>query len=259
MAIDWNEIQKALFPVKDYEDLSRRWKEAFAYPCVVEAYNISMPAMADYTRHLLGEDTRKRYEDYCGLLVEIFDKFNNAEVRDILDLTSRVDSRQRFEAFASQSGIPPKEIVTTLTYLIYWFIPGNKYLSSLVRNDNPILEAMKTLRGQGIRTNLDALQRGKTKKERETIARESGLPETVVTEIVNRADFSRMPWASKATISNIIGAGYPSLDHLAGADPQQLYDDFFRYGQAIGKNLKFGNEIESSYRIAKILPRILTR
>jgi hypothetical protein len=36
-----------------------------------------------------------------------------------------------------------------------------------------------------------------------------------------------------------------------------LYEDFFAYGQSIGKNLKLGNEIENSYRIAKIVPLVL--
>jgi hypothetical protein len=76
----------------------------------------------------------------------------------------------------------------------------------------------------------------------------------VISELVNRADFSRLPWASKATISNLIGAGYGSLAKLADANPEQLYADFFAYGKSIGKNLKLGNEIENNYRIAKIVP-----
>lgn len=80
------------------------------------------------------------------------------------------------------------------------------------------------------------------------------MPGEVITELVNRSDLSRLPWASKATISNIIGAGYGSLAQLANADPKQLYADFFAYGKSIGKNLKLGNEIENSYRIAKIVP-----
>jgi hypothetical protein len=53
-----------------------------------------------------------------------------------------------------------------------------------------------------------------------------------------------------------VGAGYDSIAQLAGANPEQLYADFIRYGKAIGKNLKLGNEIENSYRIAKIVPAL---
>jgi hypothetical protein len=114
--------------------------------------------------------------------------------------------------------------------------------------------AIKFLRDIDIRTNLDLLQIGMTATGRKSLIEISGLPAAVISELVNRADFSRMPWASKATISNIIGAGYGSLGQLASADPEKLYADFFRYGQAIGKNLKLGNEIENSYRIAKVIP-----
>lgn len=89
------------------------------------------------------------------------------------------------------------------------------------------------------------------------MASSRGLPEAEINELVNRADFSRMPWASKATISNIIGAGYGSIVKLANADPVELYQDFYRFGASIGKNLKLGNEIDNSYRIAKIMPLIL--
>jgi hypothetical protein len=83
------------------------------------------------------------------------------------------------------------------------------------------------------------------------------LPLEHVLSLVNRADLSRLPWASKATISNIIGAGYGSLAKLADAEPEKLYEDFYRYGKSIGKNLKLGNEIESSYRIARLVPRLV--
>jgi hypothetical protein len=144
-----------------------------------------------------------------------------------------------------------------LKYLVYWFIPGEKYLSGLVRNDPSISEAIKVLGGIGIKTNLQILQKGITPTGRRELSTASGLPEDRILEWVNRADFSRLPWASKATISNIIGAGYGSLAELASADPEQLYADFFRYGKAIGKNLKLGNEIENSYRIARIVPVIM--
>jgi hypothetical protein len=52
-------------------------------------------------------------------------------------------------------------------------------------------------------------------------------------------------------------AGYTSLIQLATANPEKLVADFFAYGKSIGKNLKLGNEIESSFRIAKIIPKVL--
>ncbi len=146
-----------------------------------------------------------------------------------------------------------------LKYLTYWFLPMKKLLGGLVGDDPSTLQAVKKLREAGVRSNLDLLQRGRGALGRKTLAETCGLPEDVISGLVNRADFSRMPWASKATISNIIGAGYASLAQLAAAEPAQLYIDFMAYGKAIGKNLKLGNEIDNSYRIAKIVPGLVQR
>jgi hypothetical protein len=175
-------------------------------------------------------------------------------INDILDLVAQTETREKFLAFAGQHGISCQEIVQVLKFLVYWCIPGEKYLSGLVRDDPAASAAIKTLGGIGVRTNLDLLQKGITPAGRKELASASGLQGDVILGLVNRADFSRLPWSSKATISNIIGTGYCSLADLANADPEQLYTDFFRYGKSIGKNLKLGNEIENSYRIAKIVP-----
>jgi hypothetical protein len=161
------------------------------------------------------------------------------------------------EIFVDQWGINAPDIITVSKFLVYWLIPGEKYLSGLVRADYETLAEIKVLRESGIRTNLELLEKGRMASGRKSLVESSGLLPAVIAGLVNIADFSRMPWASKATISNIIGAGYTSLSQLANADPDKLYEEFFRYGKSIGKNLKLGNEIENSYRIAKIVPVIL--
>ena len=130
-----------------------------------------------------------------------------------------------------------------------------KNFASLVPDN--LKDSAAALRTAGIRTNLDLLEHGRTASSRADLATASALTESAVLELVHRADLSRMPWASKATINNIVGAGYGSISKLANAPTEQLYADFFRYGKSIGKNLKLGNEIENSHRIAKIIPIIL--
>lgn len=259
MSIDWNDLQQEMFPSKDYAALSKRWRDAFGYEFVRQAYDFSMSEIADYTQRLLGGDPRQRYEAYCQQLVETIDQLDQAGVGDIIELAGRVDTDQQFEAFIDQVNIAPKQVMALLKYLVYWVIPTRKYLSGLVIKASPIEPTVKTLGNLGIRTNLELLQRGLTPADRKAMAVESSLPVDQVDELTHTADFSRMPWASKATISNIIGAGYGSIQSLADADPEQLVQDFFSYGASIGKNLKFGNEIESSYRIAKIIPLVLVQ
>lgn len=93
--------------------------------------------------------------------------------------------------------------------------------------------------------------------DRRALAARSGAPAALVDELVHRADFSRLPWTSAATISNYIGAGFATLEALAAAEPELASAQYHRYGASIGKNLKLGNEIENGHRIARLIPRVV--
>ncbi len=257
MSINWNTFNASFSPIKGYADLCRRWNETYNYPFAREVFNYTMPQLAEFTRQGVGGDLRHRYEEYTAILVALFDRLNQARVKDVLALKERIVVRDHLEVFLEEGVIDSRELVTVLKYLTYWFIPGSKRLGGLIRKNPTQDSAVKILAGVGIRTNLELLHRGRTPGLRKTLAMESGLPEGMVTELVNLADLSRMPWASKATIANLFGAGYGSLSSLANADPQECASAFYRYGESIGKNLKFGNEIENCQRIARILPVIL--
>jgi Domain of unknown function (DUF4332) len=257
MSIDWDEVQRALSPIKDYDDLCHRFQVSFSFSFVKTTFNFTMPQLIDYTQKLLLGDSRGRYNEYNAMLIQIMNRMDQAGVGDVLNLNQRTASRKLMQIFVDQYGLSAPDTITVLKFLVYWFIPGEKYLSGLVRSDPEIQEAIKKLREVKVRTNLELLDKGFTAAKRKSLAASSGLPSAVISELVNRADFSRLPWASKATISNIIGAGYGSLSQLVNANPDQLFEDFFRYGKSIGKNLKLGNEIENSYRIAKLVPVIL--
>jgi hypothetical protein len=255
VTINWDEVQKAIYPTKNYEEICQRLNSSFSYRFVCDAYNFHMPKLEDYTEQLLGGDARGRYSVYKSTLKNIIAKLPREGVGNVLGLIKKTSSKPNLESLVSQSGIPAIEIATVLKYLLYWVIPGEKYLSGLVRGELYLHEAIRNLHEIGIRYNLELLQDGLTSSARNILAVKCQMPVTTLTDLVHRADFSRLPWASKATISNIIGAGYSSLAKLAAANPQQLIEDFFHYGSMIGKNLKYGNEIGNSYRIAKIIPK----
>ena len=257
MPVDWYKLHQEMYPIKDYEALNQRWQDAFSYSFVCEKYNFSLPDASVYTKRLLGEDTHNRYAEYCQKLVETFNLLHLAGVCDIRNLVTQVDTREQIEVFVEQVKVHEKAVIALLKYMVYWVIPSPKYLSSLVMKGSSLIGTIQALRNYGIRWNLDILQQGITSADRKAIAKAGAIPEEEIHEIAHRADFSRLPWASKATISNIMGAGYGSIVELAKANLDQLQHDFHSYGASIGKNLKFGNEIESSYRIAQIIPVVL--
>ena len=133
MSIDWHEMQKEMSPLKDYDDLRRRWQEAFAYPFVCKTYNFTMLEMAAYTQHLLGEDTRNRYTEYAQRLIETFNQLDQRGVGDNQDLIRQIGACEEFETFTERTSIGAKDLVAVLKYLVYWFIPSKKLLSGLVR------------------------------------------------------------------------------------------------------------------------------
>ena len=257
MSIDWNAIQKAVIPIKSYEDLFTRVDTSFKFSFVREIFNFKLGRLVEYIHKSLGGDLDHRYGEYEQMLTKVCTAMGKAGIGDVLALLQVVKTRQSLEDFFARTGFDPLDVVQVFKFLIYWFVPGEKYLSGLIQADPQSRQQLEALRAIGIRTNLELLERGRSKTGRASMAKECGLPEAVVETHVNRADLSRMPWASKATIANILGAGYGSLAELADAVPEKLYADFYRYGESIGKNLKHGNEIENSHRIAKIVPRIV--
>ena len=54
MFVDWDEVQKALSPIKDYKDLCQRINKSFSYPFVRLSFNFTLPELISYNEVLLG-------------------------------------------------------------------------------------------------------------------------------------------------------------------------------------------------------------
>jgi hypothetical protein len=255
--VDWAEVQKALFPIHSYEDLCRHFRVGFSYGFVRRCFNFALPDLKTFITRMLGEDTRQRYGKYLAFLTRVLDALQAAGVADILDLTERTNSAEKLELFQAETGLAAPDVVGVLKFLVYWVVPAQKSLRELAKKGSGYDAEFEALRQAGIRCNLDLIERGQTPAARRELAQTCGIPEAAVTELVHRADFSRLPWSSTATINNLVGAGYGGLDRLVAAEIEQVSADFYRYGQAIGKNLKYGNEIDNSHRIAKLVPKVV--
>lgn len=257
MTTDWDTVQAELSPIPSFEDLSRRLRGAFAYPFVQQAYDVAMPAMADYAGRLLGGDTRQRYTEYAAALTATFLQLGAAGVPGVWALVEGAGTREQFALVARETGVGAKALARALKFLLYWFVPMARTLRALARPDAGVQRIIEPLRQAGLRTSLDLLEAGRAPPGRRALAQRSGVPGAQVAELVHRADFSRLPWTSAATISNYIGAGFATVAQLADADPDQAAARYLCYGVSIGKNLKLGNEIENGHRIARIIPRVV--
>src|SRR4030042_5010161 len=71
MFVNWDEVQKALSPIKDYKDLCLRLNKSFSYPIVRRSFNFTLPQLITYSGQLLGGDARQRYTEYLDELIRI--------------------------------------------------------------------------------------------------------------------------------------------------------------------------------------------
>lgn len=170
-----------------------------------------------------------------------------------------VRDREGLERFHKASGLPMRDIIGSLHYLLRWLLPSRIYLSQLIdREDTSQKEHVAALRGTGIRFTLDILEKGMTAEARRQVAVEAGIPVEFVTDLVNRADLTRMPYISGKTVRHYFGAGYRSLASLASADLEMLQGDVRKYLSSQGIRLSRSFiELDSGIQIAGVLPKIV--
>jgi len=208
---------------------------------------------------MLGDYPRPKYGEYMKKLNKVFRQLDRFGVKNYLEFMHHMETKEKFEAFHNEAGLKIQDTIRALKYLFNWVLPSKKYLRELIdANNQKHLEYVTTLRKNGIRFTLDILEGGRTKMERQRIAAETGVPENFVYDLVNRADFTRMPYISGKTVKHYFGGGYNTLEKLASADLDQLTRDMTEYFKSIGIKLRASfMELDSGIVIAEILPKIV--
>jgi hypothetical protein len=259
MTIDWKEVERLIKPSPSYEELTKKILEVLSYDFVKKFYRHNMKEAEEYATRLLGCDPKQRYGEYVEKLNRAFRQLDSLNVQDYSELVNLVETREKLEEFYERANLGLNDLIRVLRYLHSWVLPTKMYLRELIdKNNQTHKEYTTTLRENNIRFTLDILDKCRTKDGRGSIARETGVPEDFIFDLVNRADFTRMPYASSKTVKHYFGGGYNSLEKLAGADLNKLTKDMARYFESIGMKLRRSFiELDSNIAIAKILPKIL--
>ena len=259
MGIDWKEVERLVKPAPNYRTLVKRNLEILSYDFVRKHYNHSMKQAENYSKRLLGNYPKPKGDEYIGKVNKIFSQLDRFGVKNYLEFIHHVETKEKFEKFHNEAELNIRDIIRTIKYLFFWVLPSKKYLRELIDADNQKhLEYVTTLRENGIRVTLDILEKGRTKKGRQRIALETGVPEDFVYDLVNRADFTRLPYVSGKTVRRYFGAGIKSLAKLAKAELNQLTKDMAEYMDSIGMKLSRSViELDSGIALAKVLPKIV--
>ena len=133
------------------------------------------------------------------------------------------------------------------------------YLRELIDKKNQThLDYITTLRKNKIRFTLDILEKGRTIKERKKMTEETGVPRNFLSELVNRADFTRMPYISGKTVRHYFGVECKSLEQLAKTELNQITKAMEKHLNSLGVKLSRSFiELDSGVAIAQVIPKIV--
>jgi len=115
------------------------------------------------------------------------------------------------------------------------------------------------LNGLGIETTSDLLEKGRTKKGREQIAAQAGIPESLVLTWVNHADLFRIRGVAAQFAELLEAAGVDTVKEFATRNPENLHQKLSETNEQYGLSGKVPSldSLKEMIAIAKTLePKI---
>ena len=118
---------------------------------------------------------------------------------------------------------------------------------------------VRKLAAIGIRNVEQMLAKGKTKKQREQLSRQLGIPEGAVLELVKLSDITRLGYVKKKLSRLYYDAGLDSPAKIAEFEPKQLHEFFVKFVDESGWDgmvpnpTDLVNNIKSARKLTKIV------
>jgi hypothetical protein len=118
---------------------------------------------------------------------------------------------------------------------------------------------VKKLAAIGIKNVEQMLEKGKTKKQREQLSKQLGIPEEAILELVKLSDITRIGYVKKKLSRLYYDTGLDSPVKIAEFEPKQLHEFFVKFVEESGwdgmvpnpKDLV--NNIKSARKLSKIV------
>jgi hypothetical protein len=259
--IDWDSVKKQT--LWSYEDLIGKLLDVLAYDFVGEHYNHTVAQAGEYAGRI-----RQGYLQDQGDMAAYVDGMA-AHLRDLegrwagtySELVHAVATRPECVAFLEDTGFGFDPLLQILNYLLRWVLPFKTPLREFIDLDSEGASGyLAALRKQGIRSNLDLLEVGRTEGGRVRLARATEIPAAWVLALVHRVDISRLAYVRGKTVKHLCGGGYDTLDKIARADAAEMEAAMEAYYRTLGKTpADFKAVIPLTWMIggARILPRVV--
>jgi len=260
MTIDWAHVKKTT--LWHYEELIKKMLNTLEYSFVLEHYNHSMEEAESFSEKVRNGYLQNGKEaTFIDEITGTFKVLRNLRIKNYLDLVHQVETREKCELFVNNTDVNFEELIQTLNYLFRWVLPFKLYLRELIDVDNNAhLAHLETLKQHKLKSNLDMLEHCRTRTGRTELSRATGISETFILDLANRADISRLAYVRGKTVKHLCGGGYNTLDRIADSDLKEMDKDMTAYFQTIGKKSSdFKAVIPLDWMIggAKILPGVI--
>lgn len=116
------------------------------------------------------------------------------------------------------------------------------------------------LKEVGIHKPADLLQAGATRKGRDELAEQTGIPHKLILEWVNNVDLFRIKGIGQEYADLLEAAGVDTVPELAQRNPVNLYDKLLEINaqKKLVRKVPVQSQVESWVEQAKSLPRVVT-
>ena len=260
MEIDWHIVKKQT--LWSYEDLAKKLLDVFTYKFVQKHYNHTMKEALNYAKKIhQGYLQNKNEITFIDEAIISFKKLENLKVKTYLDLVQRVETRGKCIAFLKKTGFNFEELIQTFKYLFRWVLPFRAPVREFINVDDAQHKRyLEILKKHKLGSNLDILEHCRTRADRASLSTITGIPETFIFNLVNKADISRLAYVRGKTVKHLCGGGYDDLEKIANADLEKMEKAMDAYYKTIGKSLvDFKSVVPLPWMIggAKILPRVV--
>jgi hypothetical protein len=178
-------------------------------------------------------------------LEDTIGQIQEAGAANLYTFLDRVTTRSLAQVFLKISNIPQPCLMAWMDYLKQWWFPFPATLRQLADEGNPALDAaLAQLKAVRIANCMTMLEAAAEPDSRTVLARQLGIAEAVLLDLVHRADVSRLPYTSGGAVKRLWVMGYRSLAAIRTADPQDYAARIEVYFAAGGKGSSFDSRLD---------------
>lgn len=144
----------------------------------------------------------------------IFTEITNAGISNLKELVGKLQKKEPVGA------IPAEEAVIILRE-IKSMLPKPNSIGDFDRLDKDVIDRLLKL---GIKNTKQLYAQVQTEADREKMAEQSGIPISLIIELTQMADISRIRWANETFVRMLIDTGYRSVTSIATADATEMHE-----------------------------------